>query len=241
MGKVFFIPSKDYNILSEEAAQILTDCVKNKPDALICIATGSSPTGAYKIFAKKIKEENIDVRKLRIIKLDEWLGVAPNDSSTCESYIMENIIKPLKIDKQRYIGFVSDAKDPLEECKRIDDFLDKNGPIDLCVLGLGKNGHLGLNEPAEYLSTYSHTTELDEKTKTHSMLDKTEQSVTQGITLGLAQLLASKQILFLVTGAGKAEAFDQFKEGKVCTNLPASMLWLHPNTTCIYSGREELK
>ncbi len=234
MSKIIFIPSKDYNSLSAEAAQVLINCVKNKPDALICIATGSSPTGAYEIFAKTVQEENIDVSKLRIVKLDEWLGVPPTDSSTCESYIIENIIKPLNIDKERYIGFVSDAKDPLEECKRIDDFLDKSGPIDLCVLGLGKNGHLGLNEPAEYLSPYSHAINLDEKTKTHSMLNKTEQTVTRGITLGLAQLLASKQILFLVAGPEKAEVFEQFKKGKVSTYLPATMLWLHSNTTCIY-------
>jgi galactosamine-6-phosphate isomerase len=235
MGKLNFIKTEDYDSLSQAGAKILISALKQKPNTLLCIATGSSPLGTYQIFAQRVKEEKIDVSALRVIKLDEWLGIDPRNPASCESYIREHILEPLEIDEERYIGFASNSKDLFEECKRIDDYLDRNGPIDVCILGLGKNGHLGLNEPNEFLSPISHVIDLDEKTKTHSMLNLAGQAVTKGITLGLGTLLASKQIIFLVTGDEKSIAFEKFREGRVRTDLPASMLWLHQNTACIYN------
>ena len=213
---------------------MLTYCVTDNPDALICVATGSSPAGMYTGFVKTAKERELDTRRLRIIKLDEWLDIPPSSPATCEFYIREYLLEPLCIRPRNYIGFVSDTAGPSNECDRIDKWLEKNGPIDFCVLGIGKNGHLGLNEPAAALEANSHVIMLDEKTKTHPMLSKTDSAVTRGITLGMAQILASKQILLIATGDEKADVFQVLRSGRIRTDVPATLLWLHQNTTCLY-------
>lgn len=232
-----FIEAEDYKKLSEISAKQMIKCVKEKPDALICIATGASPKLAYELFNKMAYEENIDLSRLRIIKLDEWLGVKNEDPATSEFYIRKNIIEPLRIKDENYIGFNASVEDGEAESSRINDILKKCGPIDLCILGLGKNGHLGLNEPGEYLLPYSHVTKLTEKSKTHDMLKKTDAVVNYGITLGIKDILSSNKILFMVSGDEKKEAFNAFLEKKIRSSLPASMLWLHDNVVCVFESK----
>ena len=223
----------NYDELSLKAAEIMLETVKNKNDALICVATGSTPTGAYEIFTKKLKDENIDYSKIKILKLDEWLGISKSDPASCEVYIKENILTPLEISSERYFSFNLETDDPNKECNRISDIIYKEGPIDLCILGIGTNGHLGLNEPGEKLIPHCHISRLNPKTKNHTMLTKTNHKVTYGITIGLKEILASKEILLMVSGNNKREAFDKFMEGNITTWLPSSFLWLHLNVKCI--------
>jgi len=232
-----FTETNDYKELSEISARIMLNCVKEKPDMLLCIATGTSPTLAYDIFVQTILKEKIDVTKLRIIKLDEWWKVDMNDRATCEYYVQEKIIKPLNISNENYICFNSNASDADMECKRIAKLAKEAGPIDLCILGMGKNGHLGLNEPDTCLLPFSHTVKLTEKTKTHTMLTKTSVPINYGMTLGISNIISSKMILFLATGEDKNVSFHKFMSGKVCTDLPASILWLHPDTSCVYEKK----
>lgn len=229
-----FSEAKDYKELSEISANIMLKCVKEKPDALFCIATGNSPALAYDIFVQTILKEKIDVTKLRILKLDEWWKVDINDKSTCEYFIQDKIIKPLNIASENYIGFNSNAPDADMECKRISKLAREAGTIDLCVLGMGKNGHLGLNEPGTCLFPFAHTVKLTEKTKTHTMLTKTSVNINYGMTLGISNIISSKAILFLASGEEKNTSFHKFMNGMVCTELPASILWTHPDTLCVY-------
>jgi len=233
MGSIRFIEKDSYSGVSELSALMLMDCVIRKPDALICVATGASPLGMYAGFVRMAHERALDTSRLRIIKLDEWLDIPPDSPATCEYYIRENLLNPLQIPSHHYVGFAADANRPSDECDRIDKWLDENGPIDFCVLGIGKNGHLGLNEPASSLKAYSHTAELEAKTKTHEMLGRSDYNVTRGITLGMAQILASKQILLIAAGDEKAEVFSTFKAGGIRTDIPATLLWLHQNTVCV--------
>ena len=229
-----FIKTIDFKELSYACAEKMINCVKQKPNALLCLASGNSPKKAYEIFVKRILEEKLETRQLRILKLDEWWGISNDDPSSCEMYLQEILIKPLNISKNQFISFESSSANAHEECYRISEYLRKKGPIDLCVLGLGKNGHLGLNEPAAFLKLYAHVVELDNTTKTHTMLKGNDTDVSLGITIGLGEIMASQDILFVVTGEQKEPVFDAFKEGIISTKLPASFLWLHPKTTCIH-------
>lgn len=227
------VNSENYYDMSKHACEILIKCLREKPDAMFCIATGSSPTGAYKEFVKRVKEEELDVSKLKIIKLDEWFDLEKNNPATCEYYIAEHILKPLGITEDRYFSFNPKEQDDKFECQRISTLLMQNGGIDCCVLGLGKNGHLGLNEPQEEINPFMHKACLDAKTQTHSMLVTNSTQVSEGYTLGVKDILDSREILFLVTGEGKQEAYENFKKGYISSKYPANYLWLHNNVTCI--------
>lgn len=184
----------------------------------------------YEILTERIKKEAIDVSHLTFTKLDEWCGLSAEDDSTCEWFIQKYVIQPLNIKKEQLISFDNEAVDYLAEADRIHDLIMEK-PIDCCILGLGKNGHLGLNEPAEELIANAHVIDLDELSKHHSMLKG--KTVEQGITLGLYEILNAKKILMLISGQGKTEVFKRLMEKRITTSLPASFLWLHKDTECM--------
>lgn len=229
------VKSENYKEMSLLASDMMIEALVRKPDALFCIATGSSPTGAYRLFAERIKSENIDASRMRIIKLDEWCGLPKDNAATCEHYISAHLLAPLGIpaDSPRYISFDPLAKDSDAECARISRLLHEAGGIDCCILGLGKNGHLGLNEPGKEAYPFAHRTALHAKTKTHAMLSENGESVSAGYTLGIKDLLDSRRIILLAAGADKQEAYDMLQSQLVTPECPASFLWLHENSVCI--------
>jgi len=164
---------------------------------------------------------------LRVVKLDEWLGVRAGDAATCEHFLRSRILEPLEIEAERYISFDSETADPLRECARVDGELERRGPIDLCILGLGKNGHVGLNEPGPSLRLHCHVAKLSEQTLGHAMMSSRETKPAYGLTLGIGDILHSRKIVLLVTGGGKERVIARFLDGTVTTDLPASFLWLH--------------
>lgn len=228
-----FYRTENYETMSKKACNMLIDFLIQKPDALFCIATGNSPKETYNLFVKEVKERNINTSKMRIIKLDEWCGLEKNNPATCEHYVRKHILNPLDIKDNRYISFNSMEKDSEYECDRISFLLKKNGGIDCCILGLGKNGHLGLNEPSKELNPFIHKTELESKTQTHAMLASNNQHVSEGYTLGIRDILDSKKILMLVTGTDKEEAYKTLQRKVITPAQPANYLWLHSNTNCI--------
>jgi galactosamine-6-phosphate isomerase len=170
---------------------------------------------------------------LRIIKLDEWGGLEPNDPATCESYLRRHLLKPLNVSADRYLAFPTNPQDPQAECKRLEALTCDAGPIDLCVLGLGLNGHLGFNEPSASLSPGPHVAKLTESSLAHPMLRDARRDVKYGLTLGMADILRSRRILLLVNGEHKRDALTRLRNPNVTTAFPASFLWLHANVTCI--------
>jgi len=232
-----FIEAGNFEELSRISAEFMINCIKQKPDALFCLASGNSPTRTFEIFVERIIKEKIDVSKLKILKLDEWWRVPSADPSTCESFMQLRILKPLHIPIQNYISFDSDAPDAQVECQRIANVIGEIGPIDLCILGLGKNGHLGLNEPGPYFIPFSHVAKLDTKIKTHDMLSKTDAVIDYGMTIGMADIMTSREVLFLAAGDDKNKVYAEFLKGQVSSTLPASVLWLHSNTKCVFESQ----
>ncbi|MEG2751771.1 MAG: 6-phosphogluconolactonase [Anaerorhabdus sp.] len=228
---------KNYEEVSEEVGKELIETMMVNKHSNICLATGESPTLAYSYFVKSIKEKKIDTQYMNITKLDEWCNLEPTSPCTCESYIQTHVLKSLNIKEDKYISFLSNADNYENEVIRIQEELSTN-PIDLCILGLGKNGHLGLNEPNEKLLPYAHVCDLSQTTKGHSMLQG--NVVSSGMSIGIQEILNAKKIILMVCGKGKQGIFDEFLKQEINSYLPASFLWLHNNVD-IYVDEEVFK
>ena len=136
------------------------------------------------------------------------------------------------LDFKRNFGFTSNPVNPTEEVARIQKVLEKEQPIDLCILGLGANGHIAFNEPATALRSHCHIAQLSPQSMQHSMAVEMKEKPTYGLTLGMADIMRSKTIVLLITGAHKRAITKAFLSKKITTQLPASLLWLHPNAFC---------
>ncbi|NOS68876.1 MAG: galactosamine-6-phosphate isomerase [Verrucomicrobia bacterium] len=223
----------DHEDLSRKAANRIVDALARKPDLLLCAAGGSTPLRTYQLLAEHKTLKPDPFRSFRLVKLDEWGGIAMDDPGSCENQMQTLLIAPLGIAKDRYIGFKSDPANPEAECERVHKRLALEGPIDLCVLGLGMNGHVAMNEPAVFLKPCSHVARLAEATLAHPMLSKTKSPPTYGLSLGMAEILESREILLLVNGAKKREPLRRLLRREITTEFPASFLWLHPNWTLL--------
>ena len=218
---------RNYEEMSRQAAELVVATVQAKRDALLCLPTGHSPAGLYQEMIGAAGRKPDLFADLRVVKLDEWLGVPVGDPNSCEHFLQERVLRPLRVEADRYASFDAAAADPLAECARISREIERRGPIDLCILGLGKNGHLGLNEPAPALHPHCHVATLSEQTRNHSMFDGRAERPRNGLTLGVGDLLRSRRILLLVSGKGKEAATAKLLEGAVSTDWPVSFLWLH--------------
>jgi galactosamine-6-phosphate isomerase len=231
---------EDYTEMSTRAADLVRQELKKKPGLLLCAATGASPEGLYRELGTSHRTEPGLYEKLRIIKLDEWGGVPENHPVTCEQYIRDRLIGPLDIKEERYLTYRSDPEDPEGECGLIRSHLAREGPIDLCILGLGQNGHLGLNEPASQLEPFCHVARLSERSLEHNMIASMDMKPRYGLTLGMQEILSSRRILLLVTGAGKKGIVNRLMEQKISTTLPASLLWTHVQVDCFLDRSAQL-
>ena len=227
------IEAQDYDQLSSVCATAMLDCVTRKPDAVLCLATGHSPQGAYRAFVHAALEQRLDLSRVLWVKLDEWIGLPPEDPATCEFFLRKEIMDPLHVAPEAYLAFQSDTSDPYAECKRVATELERRGPIDLVILGVGKNGHIGLNEPAEDLQSEPHVASLTPSTRDHPMLLDAARPVTEGMTLGVGDIFAANKVVLLITGSGKGEALDAFRAQTPSTLCPVTLLQLHPNLLAI--------
>jgi galactosamine-6-phosphate isomerase len=218
---------RDYEEMSRRAAAFVIGAATAKRDFLLCAPTGHSPAGLYQELIREGARQPDLLPDFRVVKLDEWLGVPPGDAVSCEHYLQSRLVGPLAIAAERYLSFDSQTNDPERECARVSAELERQGPIDVCILGLGRNGHVGLNEPAPSLQPDCHVAKLSEETLGHAMMSGRETKPAFGLTLGMGDILASRKIVLLVTGKGKERAIEKFLEAKITTDLPASFLWLH--------------
>lgn len=222
----------DYVEMSRSGSNSIVSDLREKPGQLICAATGNSPTGVYQNLAASCFDEKEVFRNLRIIKLDEWGGIPSTDPNSCETFVQEKILQPLHISRDRYIAFKSDPVSPRKECERIQRKIRDNGPIDVCILGLGTNGHLGFNEPAAALEPNCHVADLSHQSLQHAMANTMKIKPVYGLTIGMGDILQSKKIILLLTGSNKQSMISELLLKRITTQLPASFLWLHPNVEC---------
>ena len=203
----------DREALDRQAAALVWEAAGAKPDPLICLASGETPGGAYALLAGAPDR----LSHTRFIQLDEWAGLGADDPASCAAYLDRTLRSPLAVPPERWIGFRGDAADAAAECRRVAAALQDAGPIDLCILGLGRNGHLALNEPAESLCPFPHVATLDERSRAHPMLAGTGAQVREGLTLGLGDILQARRILLLVAGAAKRAPLARLATRRVTT------------------------
>ncbi|MCF7944395.1 MAG: 6-phosphogluconolactonase [Spirochaetia bacterium] len=215
----------------QTAASILTEQIIKKPNSLFTLATGQSPKDVYTRWVQEIKEQKINTEQMIIHKLDEWVGLPSGHKGTCERFLQENVLDPLSIDMSHYLSVSAETEEPKNESDRMHKELEKKGYSDVCVLGLGRNGHLGLNEPGEFLYPNTYTAELSNSSQNHAMLSGAK--VFYGITMGIGEILRSRHIVLLVSGTEKEKAVESLYSSAISTQNPASFLFLHPKVTIV--------
>lgn len=217
----------DAESMSVAAAAWVAQELHAKPDLLISLATGASPRRAYELLVDRARSEPALFARARWIKLDEWGGLAMNDPASCETFLREVLLDPIGVAPERYFGWESRPADVEAECSRVAGWLAANGPIDVQILGLGENGHLGFNEPAPELQSGPHRAQLSPVSLSHAMLGRSRNRVAYGLTLGMDDILNSRRILLLVSGARKAQQLLRLFAGGVTNEFPASWLQRH--------------
>jgi galactosamine-6-phosphate isomerase len=222
----------DHEAVSTAAAVSIAARLESKPHALLCLATGSTPLRTYEILARHGRAAPCLTRFMKVIKLDEWGGLAMERPGTCETFLRNALVTPLGLDS-RYVGFNSNPANPAAECARIRDWLAANGPIDTAILGLGLNGHLGFNEPDDALQPHAHIATLSPESLRHSMLANEPERPAFGLTLGMTDIFHARRILLLVTGKAKRDALRRLTQGPITARFPASFLHLHPEVTLL--------
>lgn len=224
---------KNYHELSDFAADDIANSIKNNPSLVLCMASGDTPKLTADLLVKKLKEEKIDYSKITFIGLDEWVGLPPTNSGSCHYFFQNKLIQPLQIKPSQYFLFDALAKDLSMECARMDRMITDRD-IDIMVVGIGMNGHIGFNEPGTSFNNLSHVIELDEVTKSVGQKYFNEQAeLGKGITLGFKHLLNAKKVFLLANGSKKAEVIKKTVEGQVTENFPASIIRQHENSVIL--------
>lgn len=221
---------KDYEALSEATAVIIVETIREKPNAVICIASGDSPRLACKLFCKKVKEENLDVSKFFFVGLDEWVGLSPATFGSCHNDFQKRLIQPLGLASSQYHLFNAISNDLKKECEEMDAVIKDKSGIDLMIVGIGMNGHIGFNEPGVDFNLQSHVICLDETTVTVGQkYFQQEVKLEKGITLGLAHLMNSRKVLLVANGVRKASVIKKAIVEKITNQFPASIMQQHIN------------
>jgi galactosamine-6-phosphate isomerase len=222
----------DHEAVSQYAADWVIHQIRLNSESLLCLASGATPARTYALLNDHGRSEPSLFDRCLILKLDEWVGLPRTDPASCDHHLRSALIEPLGL-SDRYVAFDGQAADLQAECTRVAQWLAENGPINASVLGLGRNGHLGFNEPGSVLIPHAHVADLADVSRSHEMLNRSAAQPTYGLTLGMADLMESRQILLLVTGAAKRGPLQRLLSGQITTQFPASMLQMHPNVLLV--------
>ena len=219
----------NYEEMSKQAAETVIQLMQSRSRPVICAASGHSPEGLYKEIIDRVSKKQLSVDHWLFLGLDEWVGMNAADQGSCRHHLDLELLNPLQVPEDRICFFDGRANDLEGECERIEKFINEQGGIDVAILGLGMNGHIGMNEPGVSINTRSHVIDLHPITKTVGQkYFKEEKELAQGITLGIATLLEANNVIVVVSGEQKAEITQGMIEGKVSESLPATLLRNHP-------------
>ena len=225
---------KNYESLSNFAATEILNCVKYKPDAVLCFASGNSPQLTFQLLAQKAKVENVDFSQITFIGFDEWVGISPENEGSCGYFLKQNVVIPLGLSAVQVHLFDALANDLEAECEKMNQLIKAKGGIDLMVVGIGMNGHIGFNEPHIPIDNYAHVADLEPVTQSVGQKYFTESTVLkQGITLGLKHLLEANNVLLLANGAHKSAIVQKALQLDININLPATLIRQHAKSVVV--------
>lgn len=227
--------TKDYDSMSRKAANILSAHVILKPDCVLGFATGSTPVGMYHQLIDWCKKGDVDFSQAHTVNLDEYIGLAPEHDQSYRYFMQKNLFDHINIKPENTNLPDGLAKDPAAECKRYDQVIARLGGVDVQVLGMGHNGHIGFNEPADAFTTGTQVMELTESTiEANARFFASKDDVPRrALTMGVRTIMLARHILLVVSGASKAEIVKAALTGPITPRVPASILQLHPDVTLV--------
>lgn len=229
------IEVNDYQELSKKGARFIADMLKQNPSCTLGLATGATPKGLYQNLIKMYENGSLDFTNVKTVNLDEYKGLSKDHIQSYNYYMHQNFFSNININESNVHLPDGTAENPKEECKRYDQVIQSLGGIDLQLLGIGQNGHIGFNEPSDCFSKGTYCVKLSESTKkANSRYFQNESFMpSYAFTMGIGSIMGAKQILLLASGKNKAAALKAMIEGPVTPKLPASILQFHPSVTII--------
>lgn len=227
--------AKDYQDLSRKAANIISAQVIMKPDCVLGLATGSSPVGTYRQLIAWYEKGDLDFSRVTSINLDEYKGLGADNDQSYRYFMNTNLFDHINIDKDRTFVPNGLEKDSEKACADYNRIIDTCGGIDLQLLGLGHNGHIGFNEPADAFASGTHCVDLTASTiEANKRFFASEADVPrQAYTMGIRNIMQAKKVLVVVSGKDKAEILKKVVCGPITPQVPASVLQLHPDAVII--------
>ena len=230
------IKAKDYADLSRKAANILAAQVNLKPNCVLGLATGSTPIGTYKCLVEDYNNGNLDFSEVKSANLDEYCGLDESNDQSYRYFMNDNLFNHVNIDKANTNVPNGKAEDLEAECARYDALIEELGGVDIQLLGIGHNGHIGFNEPCDEFVKGTHLVDLGERTiqANARFFASIDEVPRQAVTMGIKTIMSAKKVLLIANGQDKKEIVEKAFFGPVTPNVPASILQLHPDVTVIY-------
>ncbi|MBQ8800954.1 MAG: glucosamine-6-phosphate deaminase [Clostridium sp.] len=226
---------KDYEEMSRIAANVLSAQVTMKPDCVLGLATGSTPIGTYKVLIDRCAKGDLDFSQVKSINLDEYVGLSGEHDQSYRYFMNHNLFDHINIDKANTNVPNGLAEDLDAECARYNEIINTLGPIDVQVLGMGHNGHIGFNEPSDIFELETHKVELAQTTidANARFFANADEVPRQALTMGIKTIMQAKKVLVVANGKGKAEIVKKAFTGPVTPQVPASILQMHPDVVVV--------
>jgi glucosamine-6-phosphate isomerase len=220
----------DYLTLSKAVADLIISYINAKKASLICLASGHTPVGVFQELQKAVESKKVDLSQCTFLSLDEWVNIDPSDPGSCLSMLQKDCFTPLGIGANQVEFFDVSVPDLQQECDRINTLIESHGGLDIMLVGVGTNGHIGMNEPGTSFNSYAHISELAEETKSVGQkYFQKNTSLSLGITLGLNHLREAKLPIVMANSNKKAAIIARGLQGKATEEIPLSVVHLIPN------------
>ena len=226
---------KDYNAMSRRAAAIIAAQVVSKPDCVLGLATGSSPVGTYTNLVKWYEQGDLSFKEVRSVNLDEYYGLSGDHDQSYRYFMQTNLFDHVDIVPGNTNVPNGLAEDAAAEGERYEALVASLGYADLQLLGMGRNGHIGFNEPDDHFALITHLVDLAESTieANARFFASADDVPKQALTMGIGTIMKARKILVVVSGADKADAVAKAVQGPITPEVPASILQLHPDVTIV--------
>ena len=227
--------AKDYEEMSRRAAGIVSAQIIMKPDCVLGLATGSTPVGLYKQLIEWYRNGDLDFSGVRTVNLDEYKGISRENDQSYYYFMHQNLFDHVNIPAEN--THLPDGMEPdsEKECRRYEELIRSMGSVDLQLLGIGHNGHIGFNEPGEAFEKETHCVDLTESTieANKRFFASADDVPKQAYTMGIKTIMQAKKILIVVNGENKADIVERAFFGPVTPEVPASILQLHNDVTLV--------
>lgn len=230
-----FIICENYDEMSKKAAEIVAKQIKDKPDSILGLATGSTPIGLYKELIARCNSKEISFENIKSFNLDEYYPISKTNDQSYYYFMNENLFSHVNIKKENTDIPNGEAADPQKECADYEERISQSNGVDIQILGIGQNGHIGFNEPGEALIASTHLTGLTQNTieANSRFFDSIDDVPKSALTMGIGTILKAKKIILLASGENKKDAIAALLNDEITSKVPATVLKLHNDVTVI--------